>query len=220
MHHALSTAVNAFRRWASERPVDERSGEWECDYAKWPEINAAFLTHIKTGPPHASTAGDIADLLYAIGRDNETAYLVRELAGREDWFLFLLPHALAVNDPDVKWQFAVQLGVGAFPFVAAESALLKLVQDEHEYVRRMALQGLGRMASPHAEPLCVRAWESNHEYQRIMVLWVLKELKSRNLHEYILLAKADGRQFLMRNVAEIENGMAPSDSQVDQRQHT
>lgn len=210
MHNALSTAVNAFRRWASAHPVDERSGEWECDYAKWPEINAAFLTHIKTGSPQASTPGDIADLLYAMGRDNETAYLARELARHEDWFLFLLPYALLVNDPDVKWQFAVQLGVGAFPFVAAESALLILVQDEHEYVRRMALQGLGRMASLHAEPLCARAWDSNHEYQRIMVLWVLKELKSGKLHEYILLAKADGRQFLMRNAVEIEDGMASS----------
>lgn len=210
MQDALSTAVNAFRRWASAHPVDERSGEWECDYAKWPEINAAFLKHIKTGSPQASTAGDIADLLYAIGRDNETAYLVRQLARHEDWFLFLLQHALVANDPDVKWQFAVQLGVGAFPFVAAESALLKLVQDEHEYVRRMALQALGRRASLHAEPLCERAWATHHEYQRIMVLWVLKEVKSRKLHEYILLAKADGRKFLMCNAVQIEDGMAPS----------
>jgi HEAT repeat protein len=116
-----------------------------------------------------------------------------------------------VDDADVRWQFAVQLGLGAFPFVAAETALLKLVQDDHEYVSRMALQALGRIGSTNAEPLCERAWGTGDEYQRIMALWVLKDIKSVKLKEYLSLAKADGRRFVISNAIEVEQGTATSD---------
>ena len=164
MQMPLTTAVNAFRHWAAAYPVDARSGEWECDCTQSPQLNDAFLRHLDTCAPASATPGDIADLLYAIGRDNETGYPARALARQRDWFLFLLPRALSADDADVRWQFALQLGTGDFPLPVAEPALLMLFQDEHGYVRRMALQALGRIASRHAEPLCALAWAGSHEY--------------------------------------------------------
>jgi len=204
MGRLLSAEVARFRAWASEYPVERRTGEWECDYDKWASLNQSFLEHLESHSPEDATAAEISDLLYAVGRDNEMEDLVAMLACRRDWFLFLLPYALQVDDTDVRWQFAVQLGLGAFPFVAAESVLLKFVRDEHEYVSRMALQALGRIGSPNTESLCERAWETGHEYQRIMALWVLNDIKSLKLKEYISMAKADGRRFILSNAIEIE----------------
>lgn len=210
MQTSLTTAVNAFKHWASGYPVEERSGEWECDYAQWPHMHDAFLHHLNTCLPASATPGDMADLLYALGRDNETGYLAKALARHKDWFLLLLPQALRDDDADVRWQFALQLGLGDFPATSAEPALLTLCQDRHEYVSRMALQALGRIASGHAQRLCERAWATGHEYQRIMALWVLKEIKSSRLPEYILAAKADGRKFLLGNAIELEHGTTGS----------
>ena len=206
MDGLLSTEVARFRDWASEYPIERRTGEWECDYEQWAPLNQSFLDNLESHSPKDATAPEISDLLYAVGRDNEMEDLVATLAGKSDWFLFLLPYALLVDDADVRWQFAVQLGLGAFPFVAAESALLKLVQDEHEYVSRMALQALGRIGSTHVETLCERAWKTGHEYQRIMALWVLNDIKSLKLNEYLSMAKVDGRNFVIINALEIEQG--------------
>ena len=86
----------------------------------------------------------------------------------------------------------MQLDIGDFSLAAAEPALLARVQDEHDYVRRMALHALGRIASPHAEPHCKRAWASGYEYQRIMALRALKTIPSPRLRHYVLAAKAEG----------------------------
>lgn len=210
MDRLLSAEVARFRAWASNYPVEGRTGEWECDYENWVPLHQSFLNYLKSHSPEDATTAEISDLLYAVGRDNEIEYLVATLAAESDWFLFLLPYAVQVDDADVRWQFAVQLGLGTFPFVTAEAALLKLVQDEHEYVSRMALQALGRIDSVNAETLCERAWRTGDEYQRIMALWVLKDIKSLKLNEYLFLAKADGRRFVISNAIEIDQGTATS----------
>ena len=87
----------------------------------------------------------------------------------------------------------------------AEDALLQLVEDANEYVSRMALQALGTIRSKHAEALCKQAWDSKHEYQRIMALWVLKEIKSKELNNYLQLAIKDGRKYVVQNANEIKN---------------
>lgn len=212
MKNSLSAEVARFKAWASEYPVETRTGEWECDYGKWAALSQSFLDHLQSRSPAHATAQEIADLLYTIGRDNEMEDLVAALATKSDWFLLLLPYAIEIEDPDVRWQFAVQLGLDVVQFETAESALLKLVQDKHEFVSRMALQALGRLSSSAAEGLCQRAWETGHEYQRIMALWVLHDIKSDKLDEYLSLAKADGRRYVISNASEIELGPATTRS--------
>lgn len=207
MSSSLNAEVARFRAWASGYPVEHRTGEWECEYKEWALLNKSFLDYLASHSPRDATNAEIADLLYAIGRDNEMEELIAALAGKRNWFLFLLPHALRVDDADVRWQFAVQLGLAEFPFDAAEQALLQLVQDEHEYVSRMALQALGRIGSSNSENFCESAWATGHEYQRIMALWVLNDIKSPKLTEYLSLARSDGRRFVVSNATEIEQGL-------------
>jgi HEAT repeat protein len=186
-------------------PEERSSAEWECNYEGWQSLNEAFVAYLDA---HAFREADdqaISDIIYAVARDNEMEYLVPELANRPGWFAFLLPHVLKCDEPDARWQFAVALGQRALPFAEAEHALLRLVEDQDEYVSRMALQSLGRIGSSHTERLCERAWATNHQYQRIMALWVLKEIGSPKLDAYLALAKRDGRKYVVGNALEIEN---------------
>jgi HEAT repeat protein len=90
---------------------------------------------------------------------------------------------------------------------SAEALLLILVNDEDEYVSRRALLALGALKSLHAESLAEKAWLSGHEYQRIAALWVLKDIASSKLAEYVLLAGEDGRKYLVNNAREIQRNL-------------
>ncbi len=200
----LHEAVVRFREWAaSYDSVEGRTAEWELDYGSWKQLTESFMTYLDSCSPQAADEPGISDILYAIGRDNEMEELVEELANRSNWFLRALPYALSCDEDDVRWQFACQLGSGNFEFFVAESALLKLVNDDNEYVRRIALQALGRIGSGHTEAFCERAWETGHEYQRIMAIWVLKDIKSAKLERYLAYTKHDGRKHVVSNAAEI-----------------
>lgn len=201
----LTIEANRFRAWADKYPKDSRSGEWECDYDNWPALNRAFLTLVSEKDPAKLSKSDINDLIYVIARDNEMEELIEEVASNSELFELLLKNVLISNESDAKWQFAISLGKGVLDKNVAEDALLQLVEDANEYVSRMALQALGRIRSKHAEALCKKAWDSKHEYQRIMALWVLKEIKSKELNNYLQLAIKDGRKYVVQNANEIKN---------------
>lgn len=198
---ALHSEVAKFRAWAEQYPAGERFGEWECDYPAWPELHQAFTDCLDAADLHGET---VADLVYAIARDNEISYLSSQLGQRPVQLSKLLPHILACEEPDTRWQIAAQLGKRVLPFATAESALLRLIEDQDEYVRRIALQALGGIGSRHAERLCGQAWESGHEYQRIMALCVLHTIGSQQLGRYLALAREDGREYLHMNAVRIE----------------
>ena len=201
----LTIEANKFRAWADTYPNESRFGEWECDYDNWPALNRAFLTLVSEKDPTNLSKSEINDLIYVIARDNEMEELIEKVASNAELFKLLLQNVLISNESDAKWQFAVFLGKGVLDKYVAEDALLQLVEDANEYVSRMALQALGRIRSNHAEALCKRAWDSKHEYQRIMALWVLKEINSKELNKYLQLAIKDGRKYVVQNANEIEN---------------
>jgi len=56
---------------------------------------------------------------------------------------------------------------------------------------------IGRLAATLPEQALI-------EYQRIAVLYALKEINSKQLDKYIRLAKQDGRRYLVENAIKIE----------------
>lgn len=205
MSTIFNIEVEKFRSWASRYPEDTRSGEWECDYGEWPSLNSAFLNFIESKSPAELSETEITDLLYIIARDNEIEDLIEAVALKRELFVLLLSHVIDSAENDAKWQFAVAIGQNTLNQNLAEDALLKLVNDAHEYTSRMALRSLGKIGSSKTETLCKRAWETNHEYQRIMALWVLKEIDSEELQKYLELALFDGRKYIVQNAIEIKN---------------
>lgn len=196
---SLQEEVERFKEWAASYPAHQRTGEWECDYEQWQPLWAAAIAVLESIPSSAWTEKCCANLLYVIARDNEMERIADELAGRPDALLELARLAIESSERDAKWQLAVQLGALATDKEEAETLLLRLVQDEDEYVSRRSLLALGTLKSVHAESLAERAWLTGHEYQRIAALWVFKDVAPSKLDQYVRLAKEDGRKFVVEN---------------------
>lgn len=205
MSDSLRIEIEKFKLWASRYAEDARSAEWEFGYDGWHSLNSAFLNFIECRSSSELSDIEIEDLIFVIARDNETEDLIEALAQKKELFTLLLSHVIDSKENDAKWQFAVVLGQNTLSYNLAEESLLKLVNDDHEYTSRRALQSLGKIGSDKTEGLCIKAWETNHEYQRIMALWVLKEINSKELEKYLDLALMDGRKYIVLNANEIEN---------------
>lgn len=202
---SLKHEIEKFKAWATSYSEETRSGEWECDYAEWSSLSRAFNKLIDDKAPSDLSQNDIDNIIFSIARDNEIEDLIHDFSQKEEMFESLLPHVIESREPDAKWQFAVILGCNnAFSHIA-EEALLHLVSDTDEYTSRMALQSLGKIKSSQTEHYCIKAWNSDHEYQRIMALWVLFEIGSSYLSEYIELALLDDRKYLVQNATELKN---------------
>lgn len=203
MNYEIFEELNKFRKWAST--VSGKFGEWECNYERWQEMYSTFISYLQRCSPTQVTKSEISDLIYAIARDNEDERLISLLSERPAWFKALLVHIFDCDEPDAKWQFADVLGNNILQFPETESALLRLINDKNEYVTRRALHSLGKIGSKHAEALCERAWNSDHEYQRMMALTVLKEIGSKKLQKYLVLAEEDGRKYIVLTAEKINN---------------
>ncbi|KUY75792.1 HEAT repeat domain-containing protein [Burkholderia sp. RF4-BP95] len=204
--HALNTLheqVEKFREWAALYPVRQRSVEWECEYGDWEALWDASLAVVDSLAPAAWTATACADLLYAIARDHTLEHISSMLWTQPDALLALARASIDASEPNAKWQLAARLGGLGSHAAEAEALLLRLVDDEDEYVRRRALLALGALKSAHAEALAERAWHTGHEYQRIAVLWVLKNIQSGKLAQYVKLAEEDGREYVVRNARDV-----------------
>lgn len=192
----LRNEVGKFRAWAEALPRATRPAEWECDYSDWADLRSEAIALLNATPADHWSRDDVADLLYAIARDNESEYLAGQLASRIDALLALAAMSVAAIENDAKWQLAHQLGKANSHQVEAEAILLQLVDDKNEYVSRRSLLALGVMKSSKAEALAERAWTSGQEYQRMAALSVLHGIGSAKLADYIERAVADGRQHL------------------------
>ncbi|MGY8634826.1 HEAT repeat domain-containing protein [Bradyrhizobium sp. 14AA] len=193
----LAEAVSAFRNWADCYPVGERSGEWECDYDQWPSITSAFTAFLDSGVPQRWNASVIEMLLYILARDNEMEMLKEELITRPAHLVVLARAALRSTEQDARWQLADALGSIELPANEVEPLLVQLFHDRDEYVSRRALLALARRQTSEAEALALRAWSTEHEYQRMAALEALFACRSPLLQSHLDLAERDGRQHLV-----------------------
>src|SRR6266567_7870822 len=193
----LADTVSAFRNWADSLPVEQRVGEWECDYQQWPAITGAFTAFLDSSLPQHWDASIYEPLLYILARDNEMEILKEELIARPAHLLALTRVALGSAEQDARWQLADALGSVELIAGEVEPLLEHLFYDKAEYVSRRALLALARRRSKLAEPLAVRAWATEHEYQRMAALEALAASDSPLLSSHLDLALQDGRQHLV-----------------------
>ncbi|EIG63868.1 hypothetical protein [Bradyrhizobium sp. WSM1253] len=192
----LAETVSAFRSWADSLPVQQRVREWECNYQQWPAITSAFTAFLDSCLPQRWDASVYKLLLYILARDNEMEILKKELIAKPTHLLALTRIALDSGEQDARWQLADALGSAELIAGEVEPLLGRLFCDENEYVSRRALLALARRRSKLAEPLAVRAWATEHEYQRMAALEVFAACDSPLLSSYLDLALRDGRQHL------------------------
>jgi HEAT repeat protein len=126
----------------------------------------------------------------------------------EQALIVLSKYAIRHGNRDDKWQLATHLHRLSDRELAA-TLLNSFVNDEDEYVSRRALMELAKVQSEKVEYYADLFWNRNKygdmdEYQRIAVLYALKEINSKQLDKYIRLAKQDGRRYLVENAIKIE----------------
>jgi long-subunit acyl-CoA synthetase (AMP-forming) len=207
MFKNLKEQIEQFRAWANTYPIEQCSGEWECDYDEWNLLYASFAKFLQDCPVEEWNQEVIQDVLYIIARDNEMEIMISDLAQNANRLLVVAVAALS-SERDAKWQIAAKLGTMSSHLQEAELLLLKFVEDDEEYVRRHALLALGRIRSEHVELLAEQIWnreEEWQEYQRMAVLDALLQVNSPLLKEYLLKAVEDGRQHLVAYSSKLEN---------------
>jgi HEAT repeat protein len=200
---AFIEAVERLKSWAETIPVEERCGEWECDFQEWAHLYAAWDQFLRVALPSTWSQAEMSAALYALARDNEAEYLGESLTALPLGEILLLAEA-AIRDGerDTRWQVADLLGR---PLRAqrehdvAEAALVGFAGDSEEYVRRRALQSLARIGSRRTESFAIAAWNeagANAPWSRMMALWALKEVRSERVVSLLREAMASESQHL------------------------
>ncbi len=209
MAHPLFIEIDKFDTWAkshSQVPQSERGGEWELGYADWRSIYKQFDDFIGAVPVSLRSPDLLDKLSYMIARDNECEQLVEALP--EDALVALSEYAATQGERDSKWQLAK-----ALPRIANKEKAIDLIErfvkDPEEYVNRQALMALAKVDVRKTELYCKAHWDRNiygddDEYQRMAILYSLKEIGSPLLKHYLDLARKDGRPYLANSAREIE----------------
>ena len=132
-----------------------------------------------------------------IARDNESCSLIYEIEKQKERLFALAKFAIKRDEPDASWQIAWRLGEIKDRFDNVEAYLLEFLNDNDEYVRRIALTSLAQIGSPKTEAWAEIAWKTGDEYQRMTALDALHKVSSSRLGDFIVLAKQDGRKYLV-----------------------
>jgi len=195
----LKSETHRFRHWADG--LGMRDGQWECAYEAWPLWYEAVLAWLGEYAGQGGSDENVGRALYAIARDNDAQYLVREIRKRHpDALRWLTRAALVQGEAEARWQLAVELG--QLPHGdEAEGLLLALAGDEDEYVRRRAIRSLASLGVQAAEALAWGEWQrvdENQEWARMSALECLRQLKSPRLAALLADALQDARPQLRR----------------------
>lgn len=204
--HKSVEAFKAFqKRYYPQITEENDNGEWEIGLTQWDEMNSAYLKMIESGKPEAITDELLDDMLYVIARDNECSNLLIETLNYPDWFEPLCRRSIHTDYYNAKWQFAEQLGEYKGENDIKE-LLFSFIESGDEYTERMALWSMCRHFPKKAEEYAVKFWERNiysaDEYQKIMALSVLHQIKSPLLQEYIVRASQTEYRYLKEWAAE------------------
>ena len=210
----LYEKVDIFKSWAKqnypEKTEEDDNGEWEIGGPLDDMVDAVLMV-FKNIKCDNATEKLISDILYVIARDNECEIVISELLRYEEWFLLLCRECLDYEYTNAKWQFAKYLADYSKLEGDSKELIFRFVESDDEYTSRMALNTLGKLYPDKAEEYAVRFWERNkyeegsyeQEYQKIMVLWVLKDINSPKLNHYLELAEKSPYKYLRENADEI-----------------
>lgn len=201
-------AAQTLRLWADATTTERGSPEWETNYEAWPELTRAYADVLDVCSPNDWDRELIDLLLYTLARDNEAEVVKDELVLRPDQLLALSRAAALGAEADAKWQLADALGRTAASDADVEPLLERFLQDTDEYVSRRALSALASRGAAQFDDWAVRAWETDHQYQRMAALDALAQRNSPLLGRYLGLAEADGREHLVGLAKDIRSRRA------------
>lgn len=196
----VENEVKLFKAWAS---TQDQRGEWETEYPRWQAFEAAVLDFLEKTKSAEWDDKDWQNIIFVVARDNECETFIGKISEDKELLLSLAHQALTSHESKAKWQIAAYLGETA-ALELAEPILLAWVTDANEYVSRRSLIALSILGSKETEKLAKMAWATEHEYQRIAALQALGNIASKELEQFLRLAKDDGRIHLVKKALQLQ----------------
>lgn len=186
IYQKLDEQVDDFWRWSK---TIKHELEWEVSFPRWELLNTIFDTLIATTTNHTWEQRTVNNLLFIIGRDNESELLIRKITEYPESLLFLGKEGITYSDSDTKWQLVHYL-TECFPtHFEVEEIIYRYYEDQNEYVKRRALLALGIIKSKYAEQCALESWRTGMKYQKLAALEVLIQLNSPYYSELQNLTK-------------------------------
>jgi hypothetical protein len=209
--------VQAFRDWAAAYgPDKEISSCWGCYYQGWYGLHDAAEEFCRRRPFASWSPDEMDAMLYALARDEDgrtLSRLIREAS--PSLVLDLVEQCCPRGERNARWQLADELGRVGEVGGRRDAALLRLADDEDEYVRRRAMLSLLALRHPDVERLAIESWSRPADAwsqlsARRMTLHVLDDLGSVHLQRFLDEAERDGRPELTAEAAEIRRRLGES----------
>lgn len=205
MQQDWRSEVQKFRLWAQSQV---QVAQWECNYERWWPIYDGVKEFLDQ-PISSWSQEETEDMLYILARDWECGVIADYMKEYPpEVALYLSEKALEKSEWDARWRLADVLGF--LPVTEhIEFLLLRLVEDEEEYVRRRALKSLARLKSPQVEQLALREWERadpNQQWAQMNALVCWRHIGSHLLESYLQQAELSSFEYLPGFVRQLRNG--------------
>ena len=192
----LPELAHDWEQWSAT--ADTSWSGWQTLYPRWSTNVIPAITQTLSEPiGHA----DGEAILFFLGLDNEAENILDMLSDSPKYSERVAVEALDHRDWEVRWQIAVVLGQIATD--GALNALVRMLADEEEYVRRRALLAVRDHRPEMAEETAISWLNSEHEYSRMVALDTLAQLASGSLDTALDVLKTDASHVVQQRRAKI-----------------
>lgn len=205
----LLDQIAQLRVYAKQLPTDYNAGLYEyiLQFQGWNIIDDLVDVFLCIPLADRWTDDILQGILYLLDVGRLRCHAIRLIAKKEDRLLVVAAAAVTYSDDFTRGLLAAELDEINFKRKEAAEFLLKYMEDKELSVRGSALVTLGRLGfSSHVEQFAEEMWNSGHERARREVLMALEGTRSPLLNDYLVKAKQDGRELLVRWATRIEEG--------------
>lgn len=100
----LHKQVKHFKYWADS--IGQCCGEWECDYEYFHDLYISAVKTINVYCNGVIPTSIADDLIYALGRDNESEYIRNSLMTAPKLLTVLAKHVTNLNEHCIRAQYS------------------------------------------------------------------------------------------------------------------
>lgn len=215
----LSDHVDEFKKWIAENFTPDQITEGHFDdagYPKWDKIedlleqifkeiefNNVNSTHIDKIIYMIARNWDLGSILNWLTKDNNLS----QLGMTEEQFLIIAKLGIS-SEWDARYQIASLLSrVSPINKEKAIDLALKYYNDESEFVRRKALVSLYKLNYFNIYKLIEKSWLNNEEYERMVCLYLMKEVNTAKYNDYLNESLIDDRSDLRAHAESLSKGV-------------
>jgi hypothetical protein len=216
----LSVHVKKFKKWIVINFTPEQIAQGQIDdagYPRWDEIENLLMKIFKEIKFDNVNESNIDIIIYLIARNWDLGTILSwltdghefsQLGMTEEQFLVIAKRGANSSEFDARYQIASMLSrVSSINKEIAIELALKYYEDEYEFVRRKALTSLFKLDYLNIHELIIKSWLNDEEYERMLCLYLLREMKSKKYNDFLVESLSDERVALKEYAESMKNGV-------------